>query len=226
VLVVFAKAPQPGRVKTRLSPPLTAEQAADLYTAMLSDVLAASAEFSRALDLDPVVAVHPWDRRGALAGIVPSSFRVIPQRGVNLAARMGRAVLEAAAGGARRILLRGSDSPTLTGAMVGEALTALSDCDVVLRPDLDGGYSLVGLRRPVPGLFDHPMSADSVLADTVANARRRGLRTQVAAPSFDIDTAADLRHLAAARVTGLAEICPRTVAFLDEHALWPSATPG
>ena len=68
------------------------------------------------------------------------------------------AVREAAAAGAQRILLRGSDSPTLDAEVVREALAALREFDLVLRPDYDGGYSLVGLRRPAAGLFDHPMS--------------------------------------------------------------------
>jgi rSAM/selenodomain-associated transferase 1 len=222
-IVVFAKVPEVGRVKTRLVPPFSFEQAADFYAAMLTDVLAATADFSRELGLTPVVAVHPWERRGAVAQIAPPDFRVVPQRGVNLAARMTWAAREAAAAGAQRILLRGSDSPTLDGGVVAGALDTLGELDLVLRPDRDGGYSLVGLRRPAAGLFGHPMSTRSVLEDTLANAERLGLRACVAEASFDIDTAPDLYHLADARRAGITALCPRTLAYLDDNALWPPA---
>ncbi len=220
-IVVFAKAPEVGRVKTRLAPPFSLEQAADFYAAMLADVLAATADFSRELGLTPVVAVHPWERRGAVVRIAPSYFRVVPQRGVDLAARMTWAVREAAAAGAQRILLRGSDSPTLDGEVVRGVLDALDELDLVLRPDCDGGYSLVGLRRPAAGLFGHPMSTRSVLEDTLTNAERLGLRTCVTEAGFDIDSAPDLCRLAAVRRVGITALCPRTLAYLDDNALWP-----
>jgi rSAM/selenodomain-associated transferase 1 len=223
VIIVFARVPEAGRVKTRLVPPFSFEQAADFYAAMLTDVLVATADFSRELGLSPVVAVHPWERRGAVARIAPPDFRVVPQRGGNLAARMTWAAREAAAAGAKRILLRGSDNPTLDGGIVAGALDALRDLDIVLRPDRDGGYSLVGMRRPAAGLFGHPMSTRSVLEDTLANAERLGLRACVAEASFDIDTASDLYYLADARRAGITELCPRTLAYLDDNALWPPA---
>lgn len=224
--VVFAKVPEAGRVKTRLVPPFSLEQAAEFQAAMLTDVLAITAEVSRELELAPVVAVHPWEQRGAIVRSAPPGFRVVRQRGEGLAERMAWAVREAAATGARRILLRGCDSPTLDGRAVSDALAALEEHDLVLRPDRDGGYGLVGLRRPVAGLFAHAMSTQSVLDDTLANAAQAGLRTHVAGASFDIDTAADLALLAAARGDGLAAPCPRTLAFLDHHGLWPRGLRG
>jgi rSAM/selenodomain-associated transferase 1 len=221
-IVVLAKVPEVGRVKTRLVPPFSNEQATDLYAAMLADVLAATAGFSHGLGLTPVVAVHPWERRTAVARIAPAGFRVVPQRGSDLAARMTWAAREAAAAGAQRILLRGSDSPTLDAEAVGEALAALCEFDLVLRPDCDGGYGLVGLRRPTAGLFDHPMSTPSVLADTCANADRLGLRTAVSGASFDIDTVRDLDRLASARSPNVTKLCPLTLAYLDGNALWPA----
>jgi rSAM/selenodomain-associated transferase 1 len=220
-IIVFAKVPRAGEVKTRLSPPLTPEQAADLYRAMLGDVLATTAAAANALGLEPVLAVHPWDRRGELAHGVPPGFRLVPQHGRDLGARMDRAVREAAAAGHRRILLRGSDSPTLDRAQVAGCLAALADHDLVLQPDPDGGYGLVGLRRHHPDLFDHPMSDAGVLAATRANARRHGLRVSLTEPGFDIDVADDLRRLGAQDRGALRDTCPRTLAFLDDHALWP-----
>jgi hypothetical protein len=224
--VVFAKVPEVGRVKTRLVPPFSLEQAAEFQAAMLTDVLAATAEVSHELGLAPVVAVHPWEQRGAIIRSAPPGFWVVRQQGENLAQRMTWAVREAAAAGARRILLRGCDSPTLDGPAVCDALAALDEHDLVLRPDCDGGYGLVGLQRPVTGLFAHAMSTRSVLDDTLANAAQAGLRTHVAETGFDIDTAADLAQLAAVRRDGAAPLCPKTLAFLDHHALWPKESLG
>ena len=225
VVIVFAKAPRPGRVKTRLSPPWSLRQAADFYAAMLCDVLSATAEFAGALDLDAVIAVDPWNLRDAVAAVTPARFRLIPQRGADLSSRMSWAVREVAGSGARRILLRGSDNPTLDEASLREALEALAECDLVLQPGRDGGYGLVGLGAPAPGLFDHPMSSASVLEDTLANARRMGLRPRVTEPGFDIDWPDDLDQLAAARAAGACVTCPRTLAFLDDNGLWPAAVP-
>ena len=81
VLIVFAKEPRPGFVKTRMSPPLSAEQAAGLYAALLDDVLAATAEHAEAFGLAPVLAVHPPEACAALARRAPPGFRVVAQRG-------------------------------------------------------------------------------------------------------------------------------------------------
>lgn len=222
-LVVFAKRPEAGLVKTRMCPPFTPQEACALYAALLDDALETSAAAAAAFDLDLVLAVQPPDACRDLAQGAPAGFRVVAQRGADLARRMAWAVDEAAAGGATPILLRGSDSPLLRVEEIGAALRALDSHDLFVRPDRDGGYDLIGLRRPSPGLFDHPMSTASVLEDTLANAARAGLRAFVADEGFDLDTAEDLALLAAARAEGGAAACPRTLAFLDENDLWERA---
>ena len=222
-LVVLAKAPRVGEVKTRLCPPLTPQEAAELYARLLSDVLAASAELAQELGLVAIVAVHPPQARGEIARGAPARFSVVAQRGADLSRRMDWAVREACAAGAPRVVLRGSDSPLIDAEVVGAALAALDGADLVLRPDRDGGYGLVGAKRPAPGLFNHPMSTATVLADTLANAARLGLSTRVLEPGFDIDTFADLRRLEALRSPRLARLCPATLAYLDEHELWRRA---
>jgi glycosyltransferase A (GT-A) superfamily protein (DUF2064 family) len=92
----------------------------------------------------------------------------------------------------------------------------------VLLPDRDGGYSLVGLRRPAPGLFAHPMGTSSVLRETLARAKERALRAALLEIGFDVDRAADLRWLADARGRDPDLECPRALAWLDRHALWPA----
>ncbi len=219
VILVFAKAPRPGLVKTRMTPPFSPSQAAAFYACLLDDVLETTAESARRLGLDAVIAVYPAEACGEIARRAPPIFRVVGQCGQDLAHRMRWAVSEAAAGGFSPVLLRGSDSPALSPCTIEEALEALTGADVVISPDLDGGYNLIALRTPAPGLFDSPLSTASVLTDTLASAARLGLKARVLSGGFDLDTAADLRWLAEARRTGTPP-CPRTLSFLDEHALW------
>jgi len=221
-IVVFAKEPVPGRVKTRMTPPLSPEEAAGLYAAMLADVLEVTARFAEGHGLEAVLAVDPPGACGDLARLAPSTFSVSAQRGPDLSARMAWAIGEAAAAGCDRVLVRGSDSPALEPSALDAALAALGECDLCVCPDLDGGYSLIGLRRPAAGLFEHPMSTGRVLDDTLENAHRVGLRTRVLSPRFDLDTAEDLVHLAGARSEDRTGGCRRTLAYLDEHALWPT----
>jgi rSAM/selenodomain-associated transferase 1 len=223
-VVVFARQPVAGRVKTRLSPPLSPAQAADLYRAMLADVLDATADFAARRGLAAVLAVTPPEACAELAQHAPAVYQVVAQRGPDLSARMAYAVAEQAAAGRDRILLRGSDSPALDAAAVEEALAALEDHDLSVCPDQGGGYALIGLREPAPGLFDHPMGTARALDDTLERARGLGLRIHFQPLRFDLDHFEDLRRLAAARSRGCGPLCPRTLAWLDAHSLWPGAS--
>jgi len=155
-----------------------------------------------------------------VAGLGSAAFRVVGQCGADLGERMEHAVTQAAAAGSVPILLRGSDSPTLDAASVAAALDALRANDLVVCPDRDGGYNLVGLRGAAPGLFAHPMSTGSALEDTLAGARSRGWRVAQLQARFDLDRVEDLRWLAAARAEGAGALCPRTLAYLDDRDLW------
>jgi rSAM/selenodomain-associated transferase 1 len=219
-LVVFAKRPRPGEVKTRMTPPLTPEQAAELYAHLLDDVLEVTAQMASACALEPVLAVHPESACAELAARCSAVFRVVGQRGANLGERMEWAVQDAAAAGADRILLRGSDSPALDVSVAVSALEALDTHDLVVSPDRDGGYNLIGLRRAAPGLFAHAMSTPRALEDTLEGARCRGWRVAVQPARFDLDTVEDLRWLAAARAQGAEALCPRTLAYCDAQRLW------
>lgn len=215
-LVVFAKWPEPGRVKTRLCPPLTAAQAAEFYGAMLDDVLDAMARLAPPLGLACVLAAHPPDALPRFAARAPG-WRVVAQHGADLSARMEHAAASELARGAERVLLRGSDSPALGGEVLEAALAALARSDVALSPDPDGGYNLVALRRFAPGLFAHAMSTRTVLEDTRAAARSLGLSSELLAPGFDVDVEADFALL---RAEGgrAAALCPRSLAWLDAFA--------
>lgn len=219
-VVVFAKQPVPGQVKTRLCPPFTAAQAAAFYGCMLEDVLATTLRAGTTLGLEVVLAVQPPEALAEMAA--PAGVRREPQQGADLGARMQHALARELAAGRCPVLLRGSDSPTLGLATLEAALRALAETDVVICPDRDGGYNLVGLRCAAPGLFAHAMSTASVLDDTLAAAQRIGLSHTLLPAGFDIDTADDLALLAAARGSGAGADCPRTLAFLNRNRLWPS----
>lgn len=220
LLIVFAKRPEPGKVKTRLCPPFRPEQAAAFYACVLEDVLEATAAFGAELGCALRLAIHPDEAVDAPGVEVPTSFERVSQRGEGLAERMENALMDAAAEGFGPILIRGSDSPAMDGPVVARALQALEKVDLALCPDLDGGYNLVAFREAVRGVFDHPMSTGRVLEDTVGKARELGLRVALLPKGFDIDTANDLQHLAARR-KGL-RTCSRTFAFLDTEGLWPN----
>ena len=219
-LLVMAKEPRPGRVKTRMTPPLEPAQAAELYGHLLDDVLEASAFAARRLGLSPFLSFHPAEAMSSFSGRVPTPFQVVAQRGADLGARMAWAVAEAAAAGFGPILLRGSDSPALGESLLAEALDALGGADVVVSADPDGGYNLVGVHVPNAGLFGHRMSVSSSLQGLCDVAVALGLRVQHLESGFDLDTVADLSWLARARARGDTLPCPRTLGYLDAHDLW------
>jgi uncharacterized protein len=188
-LVVIAKAPEPGRSKTRLCPPCTPEQAAALAEAALRDTLAA-------------VAAAPARRRivaldGAPGSWLPPGFELMAQWGEGLGERLGHA-LQAAGGPA---LVVGMDTPQVTPDMLAFAGQTLArpGTDAVLGPALDGGYWAIGLSRPDPAVFEGvPMST----ADTCREQRRRlrelRLRTAGLPPLRDVDEIGDARAVAGA----------------------------
>jgi len=215
-LVVFAKVPRAGLVKTRMSPPLALDECAELYEAMLADVLVASERFARALSLEPVVAFHPPDAVADFAVRSPPGYRLQVQRGRDLAGRMAFASAEAAAAGAGCVLIRGSDSPGMRFECLEEAMGGLDNGqDVVLTPDQGGGYALIALRRPFPGLFSLTMSTSEVLSHTLRRAAELGLRARTTEPSFDLDTVEDLRLVEALPAALSADLCPRTVELIS-----------
>jgi uncharacterized protein len=201
-LIIFAKAPIPGQVKTRLSPPLTPDEAATLHGSFVLDTLERTkiAAVNLKLPLDRYLACAPSathvffkimeERQGV---------KLIDQVGDDLGARMNQAFQTLFAHGYRQILLIGTDVPTLPLAHFKQALTSLENHDLVLGPALDGGYYLIGLKRPNPELFvDIPWSTDQVLRLTQEKAVMLGLASALLEPWRDMDTLADLQALSEA----------------------------
>ena len=211
MLALFAKAPVAGTVKTRLCPPLTPVEAADLYRAMLLDILDQHAAGpSRELAL----WYTPESARAWFEAHAPDVYRLRPQRGDGLGPRMAAVFRTHASEGAGAVVLRGTDSPTLPLARVEAAFEALARADLVLCPDLDGGYNLIGLRAPCDGLFEIPFSTASVLDETLARARALGLACALLPAHYDIDTASDLDR---ARPDLDPASTPRTLRWLAER---------
>jgi rSAM/selenodomain-associated transferase 1 len=190
-LIIFAKAPIPGQVKTRLCPPLTPDEAASLHGSIVLDML----ERSRgAASMDRFVACTPSSDHVFFKILEERhGVRLIAQMGDDLGARMARACADVFALGYRQVLVIGTDLPTLPGSVFGETVKLLASHDVVLGPALDGGYYLIGLRKPSPGLFAGiPWSTDQVLPLTQQKAAALGLRTTLLPVRRDIDIVDDL----------------------------------
>jgi rSAM/selenodomain-associated transferase 1 len=216
----MAKVPAAGEVKTRLCPPLTPAQAAELARCFLEDRIAQLRGIST---VAPVVAFTPADREAELRALLTDGVRAVPQQGADLGARLDRLLTDFLAEGAPGAVAVDADSPTLPTDFVRQACAHLAgpETDVVLGPCDDGGYYLIGLRRPAPELFrEMPWSTHAVLDETRARVRRLGLRVTLLPRWFDVDRGADLERLRASTATPGAHRPPRTLAFLARELAW------
>jgi rSAM/selenodomain-associated transferase 2/rSAM/selenodomain-associated transferase 1 len=206
-LVVMAKAPEPGRVKTRLARAIGADAAAAIARASLCDVWAG---VHRVAGVAPTLALAGDPAR--LPPLFPSP-RLTDQGDGDLGQRMVRH-LGAAVERHGRALMVGSDSPGVPTALLERALALLETHDAVLGPTLDGGFWLIGLKRAPAGLLDGlPWSDPATFQATLARLRERGLSTAVLAPWFDVDRAEDLERLRVLLRHGVGE-APETAAVL------------
>jgi len=204
LLIIFAKEPAPGQVKTRLCPPLSPRAAARLYEQFLADVLEEMAPMPQ---IRLALAYTPDAARDYFKKIAAPGTGVVAQAGPDLGVRLQQAFLWGFAQGAGTVLVRNSDSPDLPRALVAEAREVLASppADVVLGPCPDGGYYLVGLRTPQPQLFcDITWSGPGVLADTLAKAHRLGLKVHLLPSWPDIDTFEDVLAFVKSRKTDAA----------------------
>lgn len=226
-LIIFAKVPVPGEVKTRLTPDIKAREAADLYGAFLRDLLARFARLGvdTRLYLAPAAAAPPLDpaprtkdlpddlgprtkdlpldpalRTTDLPdNLVPDGVTVHAQRGRDLGERLARAFFEAFGAGYDRVVITGSDHPTLPNEFVEHAFDSLAHPkSVVLGPADDGGYYLIGMNDYFPELFRQMVySRADVLRQTLARLPSAEIHVTILPPWYDIDTIGDLCRLAA-----------------------------
>ena len=192
-LLVFAKAPVPGQVKTRLAPVLAAAGAAALHARLVEESIA---RFTAAT-LCPVELHCAPDTHHPLFQDLAQRHSITcrAQRGGDLGARMGHAAEQCLEAGGWPLLV-GTDCPLLDRAMLVAACEALQDGHpAVLGPAEDGGYVLLGLRQPVPELFrDMAWGTDRVLADTRARLAARGWDWHELPLLWDLDRPGDLRR--------------------------------
>jgi rSAM/selenodomain-associated transferase 1 len=221
-IAVFARWPEPGRVKTRLSPALPANLACDLHRAMLADTLSAvrSADAEQRILLwgdAPAAASHDgWPETEGVAWGT--------QRGAGLGERLEAAFDDRRAARGAMVIV-GSDAPELAEPTLRAAFHALQSTDLVLGPTPDGGYYLVGLARPPAGLFrDVRWGSERALHDTRERAAALGMSCRMLEPLADVDTGADLASLIA-RLLERPGRAPATAAALARLGLVREAEP-
>jgi len=193
-LVVMAKAPRPGMVKTRLAQSLPVEAATELYRCLLDDTMA----LARSLGTVEVAIMCPASDVEELTRLAPGGVAVVAQKGEGLAAGLTSVFAHFAARGQQRVVAFNSDSPHLPASVLGSAFEALTGHDVVVGPTHDGGYYLVGAKAAHPALFEGDgMGTKSALEALLA--RARGLRLSIGFTDrfYDIDVGNDLARLAA-----------------------------
>jgi rSAM/selenodomain-associated transferase 1 len=192
LLVVVAKAPVPGEVKTRLLPHFSPAEAADLFRCFLQDRIK---EMGQLKGIDLAVAFTPAEARETFARITSNGFKLFAQKGENLGQRLNNVFIENLATGYDAVSIIDSDTPDLPGAIVEQSFRILmsGEVDAVYGPCDDGGYYLVGMRRPHPELFeDIPWSTKAVLNITLERAAMLGIKTKLLPGWNDLDTFEDL----------------------------------
>ena len=212
---IMAKAPRPGQVKTRLCPPLSGPEAADLYRSFLQDKIEQVRTLRAA---SPAVAYAPETERPFFEALAPD-FRLVAQRGPDLGARLANGFAEFLGNGHAGAVAIDSDTPTLPTEHLAEAVARLrrGDADLVLGPSEDGGYYLIGLRAPHPELFDGiRWSTPEVMPETLRRAEEKGLRVALLPTWYDVDTPTDLARLRAALAASHAPTPQHTRRFLTE----------
>ena len=210
----MAKAPVAETVKTRLVPPFTHDQAAELSRRLLLDQL----EHLKALTIAEIYLVYAPDSAAALMKrLAPANFHCFAQRGDDLGERMDAAFSELWRRGHRSVVLIGSDVPALPLGFLVTAfeLLAASAERVVLGPSRDGGYYLVGMNQPTPQIFqDMSWGDDRVLAETTERLARLGIDPALLPEWFDIDSVDDLKQLAALCEPPARDAVKRTLSYL------------
>jgi rSAM/selenodomain-associated transferase 1 len=216
--VIVGKAPEPGTTKTRLCPPLSLEQAAHLYRGFLHDIV------SMALGLGwgrvtLIYANSPGADR-QLADFLPAELYLQPQAGEGLGSALAGAFEHHFAMGYGRVVLIGSDNPTLPAEIVEGASKGLNGHDLVIGPSTDGGYYLVGMASPHLRIFDRiSWSTDAVYRETLDRAHELGLNVMALPEWYDVDTAADLKRLRDELANLPPSIAPATRAALADIRL-------
>jgi rSAM/selenodomain-associated transferase 1 len=221
-LVIFAKAPIAGQVKTRLCPPLTLEQAAELAGCFLIDAVERACSLP---GVDVYIAFSPAESEPLFRALLPFPVLYLAQRGNSLGERELNIFLDLQQKTPSRIVLIGSDIPTLPTSHLQEAFGKLADthCDAVFGPSSDGGYYLIGMRKAYPQLFENiTWSTPTVMDETLAQAQKHHLNVALVPQWYDVDDESDLARLVAELSTPNSDmnaLTPRTYGALLQIGL-------
>lgn len=219
VLVIMAKAPRPGAVKTRLAASLSLEAVTDFYRCLLDDTLA----LARSLNNVDIAMMCPEADANELAHLAGREVSVVAQQGEGLAAGL-TSVFAHFTQTYRRTIAFNSDSPHLARSVLEDAFETLVAHDLIVGPTHDGGYYLVGAKASHPALFvGDGMGTSSALERLLSSAQTLTLSVGFAAPFYDIDVADDLTRLADELRLAPAR-APRTAAWLKEWELVAAQT--
>jgi hypothetical protein len=217
-LVIMAKAPRHGSVKTRLAKSLPVQAVTELYQCLLNDTIA----LAQTLDQVEIAIMCPVADAEDLSLAVAKSVRVVPQTGSGLAAALDSVFVQFGAATRTGVIAFNSDSPHLPASALQSAFDVLETCDLVVGPTHDGGYYLVGARASHPGLFANDgMGTASALDNLLRRGSDLRLSVRMIDSFYDIDVAADLNQLTEElqRTPGKA---PRTAKWLSG---WASKAP-
>ncbi len=211
LLIMFIKAPHPGAVKTRLQTHLSPQQAALLYQALVED----QTEALISGDYDLVLFFSPVEEEPFISDWLGSGLRLQAQHGGDLGARMHNAFLWAFRQGYKRTALIGSDVPDINQELILHAFTVLGKKELVIGPSEDGGYYLIGLRRPCAALFENmTWSVDSVCEETLRRAGQARLTVGTLVEKRDIDSIEDVRQVWRMHRSGEIKLGKRTERIL------------
>lgn len=225
-IVIAAKPPVPGKVKTRLSPPLSLDQSAQLYECFLVDTINTVAAIKK---IDRFVAFYPevsakdlsfanvTSVSGSSQNDLLTDFTLIIQKGIDLGERLISVFEQLFSSGYDSVTIIGSDSPNLPAAFIKRSLNNLkkSNIDVTLGPCKDGGYYLIGLKALYGDIFKAiSWSTSSVFDETIKKIKNLGLGVSVLPEWYDIDNNKDLNFLKDEIFSSPEEVAPKTRGFL------------
>lgn len=192
-LIIYAKVPRSGQVKTRIAAEIGNGRAAEIYRAMLSGFLARLRGLRRRWHME--IHFTPPDQEALLVPEVPPGIPRVPQADGDLGARLKASFASAFQAGRDPCVIIGTDSPDLPVRFIQEALDNLATHDVVVGPAKDGGYYMIGLRQPLPALFEGiPWSSPDVCQSTLRKAQQLGKTCYTTPQWTDVDTLADLEE--------------------------------
>ena len=219
-VILFAKAPVPGQVKTRLTPPLSPHSAALLYRSFIADIgnMLGRSPFPVRIYFDPP------DRQADLTDLMGQRYPYFPQTGNDLGERMANALDQTLDAGFSGAVLIGTDIPDLPESILSDALSALAGSPTVIGPGMDGGYYLIGFTKSAfrRELFDNiGWGTRHVYEQTLSTFARLGITPRILPPWRDIDTFDDLIHFIH-KNAATPQNTPNTVDCLDAMGLWKS----